>query len=191
MTEAVFKDARRGRTLKAHIWYPCDHGQAERVAEKRCLRGDRCCQGRSRPSRDVPLVHPAPRNHGQLAEPLLVGGPAGGQRGCDLRGEPSGIHLGRCHPGLDRPCLGPAPGRGSPGGWNAQFTVQGQYRPKQAVRGGLLPGRIQHPGPGRGPARPTPLDRFLRREPGTVHAAISARLCPASLRRTLSRLRRI
>jgi predicted dienelactone hydrolase len=39
MTEAVFKDARRGRTLKAHVWYPCDHGPAKRVAENQVFEG--------------------------------------------------------------------------------------------------------------------------------------------------------
>ena len=39
MTQTVFKDAQRGRTLKTHIWYPSDGGQAERFAENAVFEG--------------------------------------------------------------------------------------------------------------------------------------------------------
>ena len=39
MAEAVFKDAQRGRTLKTHIWYPCDGGQTSRIAENAVFEG--------------------------------------------------------------------------------------------------------------------------------------------------------
>ncbi|MGE4424050.1 MAG: alpha/beta hydrolase family protein [Pseudodesulfovibrio sp.] len=39
MAEAVFKDAQRGRTLKAHIWYPSDGGPAARFAENAVFEG--------------------------------------------------------------------------------------------------------------------------------------------------------
>ncbi|OIQ49395.1 Alpha/beta hydrolase family protein [Pseudodesulfovibrio hydrargyri] len=39
MTETVFRDDGRGRTLKTHIWYPCDGGQASRFAENAVFEG--------------------------------------------------------------------------------------------------------------------------------------------------------
>lgn len=52
MTEAVFKDAGRGRTLKTRIWYPSDDKPAERVAENAVFEGiDAVMDGAVRPGR--------------------------------------------------------------------------------------------------------------------------------------------
>lgn len=39
MIETQFTDAQRGRTLKTHIWYPCDGGPAARLAENAVFQG--------------------------------------------------------------------------------------------------------------------------------------------------------
>jgi predicted dienelactone hydrolase len=39
LTEVVFKDAQRGRTLKTHIWYPCEDKHTELFAENAVFEG--------------------------------------------------------------------------------------------------------------------------------------------------------
>jgi predicted dienelactone hydrolase len=52
LTEVVFKDAQRGRTLKTHVWYPCDGGQAERFAENVVFEGiDAVGDGKIKPGK--------------------------------------------------------------------------------------------------------------------------------------------
>jgi len=50
MAEAVFKDAKRERTLRTHIWYPSDDGPAARFAENAVFEGlDAVWDGSLRP----------------------------------------------------------------------------------------------------------------------------------------------